>query len=126
MSKKTRCLWIDALSINQADNEEKAKQIGLLFNILERANAVIAWLGEETEYNRTAVIAFNLHMSPTVYSTKETMEYAWGLLCDFARGTGTNMSTQICKGFHDIIVRPWSVSNGFENVVEAGFLNLDV
>lgn len=41
-----RILWIDAICINQANQEEKQYQIQSMANIYGRANRVIVWLGE--------------------------------------------------------------------------------
>ena len=46
---KPRTLWIDALCINQADNEEKDMQVRRMKDIYESAFMVIAWLGPEDE-----------------------------------------------------------------------------
>ncbi|KAB8223188.1 heterokaryon incompatibility protein-domain-containing protein [Aspergillus novoparasiticus] len=44
-----RILWIDALCINQADDEEKSRQIPFMRQIYARANGVVVWLGVEGE-----------------------------------------------------------------------------
>ncbi|KAE8343095.1 hypothetical protein BDV24DRAFT_173453 [Aspergillus arachidicola] len=41
-----RMIWIDAICINQNDNDEKQKQIPLMRTIYAQANCVIVWLGE--------------------------------------------------------------------------------
>ncbi|PVH83948.1 HET-domain-containing protein, partial [Cadophora sp. DSE1049] len=38
--------WIDALSINQEDNEERSIQVGMMRNIYARAREVVIYLGE--------------------------------------------------------------------------------
>ena len=41
----TKCLWIDQLCINQADNAEKSIQVGLMSDVYSKARSVIVWLG---------------------------------------------------------------------------------
>ncbi|KAH7012649.1 heterokaryon incompatibility, partial [Microdochium trichocladiopsis] len=38
-------IWIDALCINQADEAEKAEQIGLMHHVYRQADMVCIWLG---------------------------------------------------------------------------------
>ena len=42
-SEREISLWVDALCINQADNEEKSEQVRLMGEIYSRATGVIAW-----------------------------------------------------------------------------------
>jgi hypothetical protein len=44
----TRKIWIDAICINQEDEEEKATQIPLMREIYSRARAVVVWMGLST------------------------------------------------------------------------------
>lgn len=41
-----RILWIDAICINQEDDDEKSEQIPLMRSIYAQADRVIVWLGE--------------------------------------------------------------------------------
>ncbi|PWY68204.1 HET-domain-containing protein [Aspergillus eucalypticola CBS 122712] len=41
-----RTIWIDAISINQADDDEKSEQIPLMRSIYAQADRVLVWLGE--------------------------------------------------------------------------------
>lgn len=45
---RSRNLWIDAICINQNDEDEKAKQVASMGNIYHTANKVHVWLGPET------------------------------------------------------------------------------
>jgi hypothetical protein len=43
-----RILWIDAICINQQDNEEKQSQVGQMNVIYSNAEEVVVWLGNES------------------------------------------------------------------------------
>jgi len=44
----TRKIWIDAICINQADQEEKSTQVPLMRDIYSRAATVLVWMGPST------------------------------------------------------------------------------
>ncbi|KAK3390618.1 heterokaryon incompatibility protein-domain-containing protein [Podospora didyma] len=46
---KTRTLWVDAVCIDQADNNEKAVQVALMSDIYSRTARCLIWLGEEPD-----------------------------------------------------------------------------
>jgi hypothetical protein len=41
-----RIIWIDAICINQEDNDEKGQQVQSMAKIYAKASRVIVWLGE--------------------------------------------------------------------------------
>ncbi|OJD31153.1 chitin recognition protein [Diplodia corticola] len=45
-----RLLWVDALCINQTDDEEKTEQVALMGEIYAAASRVIVWLGADGSY----------------------------------------------------------------------------
>lgn len=45
-SRRRQTLWVDAICINQSDNEEKSAQVPLMSFIYSRAKEVIIWLGD--------------------------------------------------------------------------------
>ncbi|PMD42119.1 HET-domain-containing protein, partial [Hyaloscypha variabilis F] len=47
--KDVEFLWVDALCINQEDEEEKMHQVHMMNNIYSDAVAVLAWLGPEAD-----------------------------------------------------------------------------
>ncbi|KAI0471591.1 heterokaryon incompatibility protein-domain-containing protein [Xylariaceae sp. FL0804] len=49
-----RVLWVDAVCINQQDNEEKGKQVARMRSIYEHAAGVVVWLGEATKMTGSA------------------------------------------------------------------------
>ncbi|KAG8169933.1 hypothetical protein KVR01_000678 [Diaporthe batatas] len=44
-------LWIDAICINQADPEERARQVALMSRIYRQASRVLLWIGEGDEFS---------------------------------------------------------------------------
>ncbi|KAF4625929.1 hypothetical protein G7Y89_g12234 [Cudoniella acicularis] len=50
-----RCLWIDALCINQKDDAEKSVQVALMGSIYSKALRVVIWLGAENESPNSAL-----------------------------------------------------------------------
>ncbi|KAE9382068.1 HET-domain-containing protein [Stipitochalara longipes BDJ] len=67
----TPWIWVDAICINQIDNEEKADQIPLMQKIYSNAISVLAWLGETTEDTESALgqleyIRDRLKVIPTI------------------------------------------------------------
>ena len=59
LSDQKRNLWIDAVCINQQDNEEKGQQVGMMAEIYKMASEVLIWLGEATEQTSTAFDALH-------------------------------------------------------------------
>jgi len=45
-ANRPRCLWVDAVCINQGDNDEKSRQVVLMPDIYSSAIQVLFWLGE--------------------------------------------------------------------------------
>lgn len=50
-AKHPKCLWADAMCINQRDDDEKAMQVPKMASIYQRAVSVIIFLGNHTPYN---------------------------------------------------------------------------
>lgn len=59
--QKTVTLWIDAICIQQSNNDEKSWQIQLMKDIYEKATTTVVWLGEDPE-SAEVMRAFS-HMS---------------------------------------------------------------
>ncbi|KAK6815152.1 hypothetical protein RU639_008457 [Aspergillus parasiticus] len=49
-----RILWIDAICINQSDNDEKNKQIPLMRTIYAQASCVIVWRGDSINHRNSS------------------------------------------------------------------------
>ncbi|KAK5123885.1 hypothetical protein LTR85_002081 [Meristemomyces frigidus] len=59
LKDESRVLWIDAICINQADLDERSKQLRLMAQIYERATRVVAWLGPTSYDSDLALDCFN-------------------------------------------------------------------
>ena len=46
---RVRCLWVDAVCINQNDSTEKNRQVAMMSIIYKTARQVICWLGRADE-----------------------------------------------------------------------------
>ena len=44
-----RILWVDAICINQADDDEKGRQVLMMAKIYSKASRVVVWLGEAAD-----------------------------------------------------------------------------
>jgi hypothetical protein len=49
-----RLIWVDAICINQTDENEKVQQIQDMYRIYALANSVLVWLGEEADGSEQA------------------------------------------------------------------------
>ena len=52
---RPRRLWIDAICINQEDNDEKNSQVNLMAEVYSLATSVCVWLGEASEDSNLAL-----------------------------------------------------------------------
>ena len=52
---KSMIIWIDAICINQLDDEEKGWQVSLMGGLYKKASAVIAWLGASADHSDDAI-----------------------------------------------------------------------
>ena len=53
-----RILWVDALSINQENKDEKGQQVQSMAKIYAKASRVIVWLGEATANGGDAALEY--------------------------------------------------------------------
>lgn len=56
-------LWVDAICINQSDNDEKSLQVQLMRDIYHTASLVTVWLGESDKYSDEAMAIIKLTAS---------------------------------------------------------------
>lgn len=55
-----RILWVDAICINQADDDEKGQQVQVMAKIYAKASRVVVWLGETANNSDQALEAIRM------------------------------------------------------------------
>lgn len=58
--KGSKYIWIDAICINQEDNDEKSVQVAMMDRIYRQARSVYVWLGEHDDFVRPAAKAIHV------------------------------------------------------------------
>jgi Heterokaryon incompatibility protein (HET) len=71
----SRIMWIDAICINQIDNEEKAHQVVQMRDVYLSAQRVVLWLGEEGK--SSIAIDFLRHMPFQKDAKYGEVDYTW-------------------------------------------------
>ncbi|KAF4632192.1 hypothetical protein G7Y89_g5939 [Cudoniella acicularis] len=99
----TQYLWIDAICINQRDDDEKAIQVPLMKEIYTKCQECLVWLGQCTPESELAIDAiprmakhFSLLDSPEVW-----------MMEGIAVSSGNVLSSPLWRGFTDLFSRPW-------------------
>ena len=85
--RSVRYLWIDAICVDQANEEEKNHQVPLMADIYRRAKHVCVWLGKSSDDSDKAV-QFIEFTAGTEYLNATSADYDW-------------------QPFYSFITRPW-------------------
>ncbi|KAI3322663.1 HET-domain-containing protein [Xylariaceae sp. AK1471] len=103
---KTR-IWVDYLSINQGDNDEKSGQVRMMDTIFAKAQTVFAWLGTESHDSDLAMAVLGASRLSQQVELPEEVEVA----CDavirlFSRPYWTRcwVIQEICRARSPIII----------------------
>ena len=59
-----RRLWVDAICINQGDNQERGRQVRQMYDIYNQAEQVIVWLGDSNVDSYRALTFVNESLGP--------------------------------------------------------------
>lgn len=100
--KPSFSIWIDAISIDQANAKERNEQVRRMTSIYESAATVFIWLGPEAENSNLAVRGLSLlaTRAPTP-GTKPTGEATWQLDNDFI------LDEKFVLAVKHLLARPW-------------------
>lgn len=99
----TNYLWIDAICINQSNDDEKGYQVPLMKEIYTRCKECLVWLGDGTPESDFAIDAIPKIVQR--FSTQDPAE-VWT-----AEGIGTTsdnvLQLPLWKGLTELFSRPW-------------------
>ena len=92
--ENVRYLWVDALSIDQHDLEERSMQVTNMLLIFQKAQEIIVWLGENGQHTRAASIC--LPQSNSLYPFETIIKRLCQRHVHF-----------FLEGLYDLLTRPW-------------------
>ena len=87
------CIWVDAICINQFDNDEKTVQVGMMRKIYSRAMSVYAYLGEQSAESLSKP-PFSLHEEQRIIEELSSQKPPWE-------------RDEYITVLRDIVDRPW-------------------
>lgn len=70
-------LWIDALSVDQSDAEERRHQVGIMSTIFRNASSVVVWLGERSDDSDLAMRSLWSNQLVEDYNKYQTFSKKW-------------------------------------------------
>ncbi|KAK5258210.1 hypothetical protein LTR40_008349 [Exophiala xenobiotica] len=95
-----RPIWVDAVNIDQANDEEKASQISLLGQIFSQASSVVVWLGPKDTNS-------DLAMDSIVPLTRALSDYHHPIRSVATADCIPSSSDPMWRAISDLLMRPW-------------------
>ncbi|KUI64628.1 Lipase 2 [Cytospora mali] len=92
---KSRTIWIDALCINQKDNDERGSQVELMAEVYTRCTSVVVWLGLPGPHSQLGldVLSFLSNSDMRIGSNNEPWDHI--------------PSSEVESALQDILARPY-------------------
>ncbi|KAN0093559.1 HET domain containing protein [Hyaloscypha variabilis] len=112
LRSEARVLWIDAICINQAENDEKSIQVRKMGSIYSKAQRVVVWLGPESDHTRRAIDALD-HLGRQVIWDPERYMINRARDCDpdckewYLRNHTLLYDVDTWSGIAKLLNRPW-------------------
>ncbi|USP77598.1 hypothetical protein yc1106_04872 [Curvularia clavata] len=115
-------LWVDALCINQQDDEEKSAQVAMMRGIFSRAAKVIFWLGEEQDFDKDGARLMN-----TFFQKHPELLFTGELRDKSLRELGMPYFDTGWVGWASLLIRPWFgrvwIAQEFSSAKESVFMS---
>lgn len=116
-----RILWVDAICINQKNDEEKAHQVAFMGSIYQHAAQAVIWLGDaseavDEETGQPLSDLFFEYLAPMAAEMQQQRSNGYGpstsplyqnLAAQAADYVANKNLTPLVQGFLDVILRPW-------------------
>jgi hypothetical protein len=107
-----RILWIDAISMNQKDTQERNHQVQIMGRIYSTARAVIVWLGavdKEEIHQKIVLEAMQFHFSERSPSIIMLFNYMLNTISIMHEVAGDLLQPKNCLllALEQIVTRPW-------------------
>ncbi|KAI0470393.1 heterokaryon incompatibility protein-domain-containing protein [Xylariaceae sp. FL0804] len=108
-SCQSRKLWIDAICINQGDDDEKAAQVKRMADIYRHASRVVVWLGPHDSDSALAVSTLRYLGRQTLVTMDNWNFCAPGSEQPYWCEADCQLpySTQVWKAISNLLARPW-------------------
>lgn len=87
-TRRSRFLWIDAISINQSNIAERGHQVTLMRQIYKKAERVLIWAGEESIYHAEAALSLICRISNAFPADKRQGQIALCWTTSVLKSTG--------------------------------------
>jgi hypothetical protein len=107
-----RTMWIDAISINQKNTQERNHQVEIMGKIYSSAQRVIVWLRSTDRndlYVRVVLEAMQFHLSEENPSIVKLFDYMCSVvdIINGQAGKASDSKKCVLDALHHIIDRPW-------------------
>ncbi|KAH8891716.1 HET-domain-containing protein, partial [Thozetella sp. PMI_491] len=110
-AREDKLLWVDALSIDQANDQEKTHQVGQMRLVYENAESVLIWLGaggrEADDIGLAMELAARLDKKAMRRGSSKAWELEWPILLQQIGGAESKVYQRQCQTFTNLLERPW-------------------
>lgn len=100
-------LWVDAVCINQRDDDEKAAQVRMMASLYSQAEEVIVWLGTARDDSDSAMRQIKAWSTNKTFTTAKSLNKLAANAEDFAKAGLKPRSDPIYNALEALYCRSW-------------------